>query len=180
VSRPEDQPGWAWPQPSGGTEPAGGATSTSPSEAWTVPSPQAAAGAPRRRRGRGWLVALLLVLGFIVATGVAGTVLFVTRTLPPYRAAHDFVADVVHDQPGPAAHNLCSSDSATPEDAIQRVRRTVDEPGTFKTLSANPLGVDRSGDSATVDVSVTYEGSVSSRTYPMPVVREGGSWKACP
>ena len=181
MSRPEDQPGWAWPTPSG-REPSWGtpAPSTPTTDAWTVPTPEAAAGAPRKRRGRGWLVVLLIVLGLILAMGVIGTILFVSRTLPPYRAANDFIGDVVHDQPGDAAHNLCSADAGTPEAAIQHVRGVVNQYGTFRSMSVNPLGVDRTGDSAEVDVSITYENGKSSRTYPLTVRLENGSWKACP
>ncbi len=182
MSRPEDQPGWAWPAPSTGGDATRGPTGapTSPSEGWTVPSPEAAAGAPRKRRGHGWLVLLLVVIGLIVTMGIAGTILFVDRTLPPYRAANDFVGNVMHDQPAAAAHNLCSADAASPEATIRRVRRIVSRHGTFHTMSVNPLGVDRTGDEAKVDFTVSYEHGVSSQTYSLAVIKEDGDWKACP
>jgi hypothetical protein len=123
---------------------------------------------------------LLLVVGFIVAAGVAGTVLFATRTLPPYRAANDFIGNVVHDQPDAAAHNLCAADATSPEAAIRRVRRVVGQHGTIRSMTVNPLGVDRSGDTAKVDFTVNYENGVSSRTYSLAVITENGAWKACP
>ena len=49
-----------------------------------------------------------------------------------------------------------------------------------KTLSANPLGVDRSGSTATVNFTVTYNGGKANQTFGLPMTLEGGSWKACP
>ena len=123
-------------------------------------------------------MALLVVLSLIVAMAVAGTVLFITRTLPPYNAARHFLDDVTHDRPGGAAAHLCSADAASPEDVIQAMRSRVG--GSIQTIAANPLGVDRSGSTATVDFSVTYADGRHSRTFSISVRDEHGSWKACP
>jgi hypothetical protein len=181
--RSEDQPGWAapdvtptepgpWSAPPAGPPPA--------PTGWdqpAVPPPPTAAGAPRRKRGKGWLVALLVVLGSIVAMTVAGTVLFITRTLPPYTAAHAFLEDVAHHRDASAARRLCGTDSS-PDTTIQGVR--ADLGNNINTISVNPFGVDRSGDTATVDVSVSYYGGRSTRSFSVPVVDEHGHWKACP
>jgi hypothetical protein len=143
-----------------------------------VPAPPAAAGAPRRPRGRGWLVALVAALSLIVAMAVAGTVLFITRTLPPYNAARHFLTDVTHDRPAAAATHLCSADAGSPEDIIQGVRSRVG--GSIQSIAANPLGVDRSGSTATVDFTVTYSDGRHNRTFSLRLREENGSWKACP
>jgi hypothetical protein len=193
--RPDDQPGWAAPdQPPGAPGPGQPATQPGappPPIGWTaptaatapagvapaVPPPQAAAGAPRRKRGMGWLVALLIGLGAILAMATAGTVLFVTRTLPPYNAADDFLSAVKRGDDNAATSRLCSADSGDAQRAIQIVRDVMSN---AKSVSPNPLGVDRSDNSGRVDFTVTYNGSKSSQSYVLPMVKEGGSWKACP
>ena len=163
---PASSPGsWAWPAPA-------------PAGAWTVPAPGEAAGAPRRPRGRGWLVALIAALSLIVAMAVAGTVLFITRTLPPYNAARDFLADVRHNRPDDAATHLCASDAASPQDIIRGVRSRIG--GSIDGISPNALGVDRSGSTATVDFTVTYSNGRHSRTFSLRLREEHSSWKACP
>lgn len=189
--RTEDQPGWGaprepdsitWgtpaapPPPGPPTTPGGWFEPTSPAGT-AVPPPQTAPGAPRRKRGKGWIVALILVLGLIVAMGIAGTVLFITRTLPPYNGARDFLSDVQHGNDDSAAGRLCSSESGDTS-VVQDVRNRLG--GNIKSISANALGVDRSGSSARVDFSVTYSNGTSSRTFSIPVVDENGTWKACP
>ena len=194
--RSEDQPGWAapdaapsehepitWgapavPPPGAPPAPGGWFEPTAPvGRVPAVPPPQAAPGAPRRRRGKGWLVALLVVLGAILAMAIAGTVLFVTRTLPPYNAANDFLTDVAHGNNAAAAGRLCAADAGQ-SDTIQRVR---DQLGSHsKTISVNPFGVDRSGDTARVGFSVSYSDGTSNRSFKIPVVNENGTWKACP
>ncbi len=186
--RGEDQPGWAapgepdaitWgtpaaspPTPGAPPPPTGWFEPTAP-----VPPPENAPGAPRRRRGKGWIVALVLALGLILAMAIAGTVLFITRTLPPYNGAHDFLADIQHGNDDAAAGRLCSSESGDAS-AVQRVHDRLG--GDIKSITTNPLGVDRSGGTARVDFSVTYNNGRSSRSFSIPVVDEGGTWKACP
>jgi hypothetical protein len=194
--RREDQPGWAAPDstprehepstwdapavpPPGSPPPPGGwFEPTAPAAGVpAVPPPQTAPGAPRRGRGKGWLVALVVVLGAIVAMAVAGTVLFITRTLPPYNAANDFLTDIAHGNRGAAAGQLCAVDVGQ-SGTIQRVR---DRLGSHtKTISVNPFGVDRSGNTARVDFSVSYSDGSSTRNFRIAVVDEQGTWKACP
>ncbi|HSO95046.1 MAG TPA: hypothetical protein VLV81_03295 [Acidimicrobiia bacterium] len=142
----------------------------------TVPPPHSASGAPRRKRGKGWLITLLVVLAAILTMAITGTVLFVTRTLPPYNAAHDFLDDVNHHRDTSAARRLCSTDSSQPDSAVLGIGSHFRN---GKTFSVNPLGVDRSGSVATVDYTVSYQDG-STRTFTLPVVEENGSWKACP
>lgn len=191
--RAEDQPGWAapgstptepspWdapavPPPGAPPPPVSWSAPTAPTAGVpTVPPPHTAPGAPARKRGKGWLVALLAALVAILAMAIAGTVLFVTRTLPPYNAAHDFLDDVNHHRDSSAARRLCALDSSQPDSAIRGIQ------GHFrngKTYSVNLLGVDRSGSVATVEYTVTENGG-STRTFRLPVVEEQGTWKACP
>jgi hypothetical protein len=151
---------------------------SAPADPWIVPPPAAAAGAPPPPRRRGWRVALLAVLSLTVAMAVAGTVLFITRTLPPYNAARHFLDDVTHDRATAAGVHLCSADAASPEGIIQAVRSRVG--GGVHSISANPLGVDRSGGTATVDFTVTYSDGRSGRSFSLAVREEHGTWKACP
>ena len=67
---------------------------------------------------------LVAVLGLTVAAAVAGTVLFVDRTLPPYNAAHSFINDVIHGRTSAAAARLCAADREHTQDAIDAVRNT--------------------------------------------------------
>lgn len=166
---------WTWDQPATTGQPTSG---FAPPTA-AVPVPHQAAGAPRKPRGRGWLVVLLVALGVILAFAISGTVLFVTRTLPPYYAAQHFLDDVTHDNRSSAAGHLCAADAGSPEAAIQQVATAVRSvTGSFKTLSANALGVDRNGSTATVKFSTT--GASNNKTFDLTVVEENGSWKACP
>ena len=182
--RDPDQPGGAAPSPP--PPPAGDST---PSPGWgdpstwsqpapAVPPPQTAAGAPPRPRGRGWLVVLLVVLGLIVAMAAAGTVLFVTRTLPPYNAARHFLDDVSNDQSN--ASHLCAARADNPDQAVRQVRNRLESFGSIHNVAPNVLGVDRAGSTAKVDFVVNYNGGRSSRTFSLLVVDEHGSWKACP
>lgn len=191
--RPEDQPGWAAPNPPDAVPdptvppppPVGwgdewNAQPTAPGATATggiVPPPLAAAGAPSKPRGRAWLVWLLGVLSLILVMAIAGTVLFVTRTLPPYNGARDFLNDVSHDRTDAAGNRLCAADSDSPEAAIQIVRQALSG---GKTFAVNPFGVDRSGDTATVDFTVTYRSGQSNQTFSLPVALEHGTWTACP
>jgi hypothetical protein len=200
--RDPDQAGWAAPgAASGEPEPATWGTPTvppagapPPPTGWgsptdwgpptasepgmpAVPPPQAAPGAPRRRRGKGWLVTLVVVLATILAVTIAGTVLFVTRTLPPYNGASDFLADVAHHRDSAAAGRLCSLDNSG-VDAIQRIRDRLG--GSISTITPNPFGVDRSGSTAKVDFSVSYNNGTNTRSFSILVVDENGTWKPCP
>ena len=193
--RDADQPGWAapgstsgepepitWgapavPEPGAPPPPTGWAQPTAPATGVpAVPPPQVAPGAPRRKRGKGWLVVLVVVLGTVLALAIAGTVLFVTRTLPPYNGANDFLTDVAHHRDGAAAGRLCGADTGG-TDAIQRIRDRLG--GHISTITTNPFGVDRAGSTARVDFSVSYDNGRSSRSFSILIVDENGTWKAC-
>lgn len=189
--RGPDQPGWAAPEPEPITwgaptvpppgappPPVGWAQPTAPAAGVpAVPPPQTAPGAPRRKRGKGWLVALLVVLGTILAMAIAGTVMFVTRTLPPYNGASNFLTDVAHRRDSAAAGRLCSFDTGG-VDSIQQIRDRLG--GHITTMTANPFGVDRSGSTAKVDFTVSYDNGRSSRSFSILIVDDNGTWKACP
>jgi hypothetical protein len=121
----------------------------------------------------------VVTLTVIVGLAVAGTVLFVTRTLPPYNGAKNFLNDVAQRQQTGAEGRLCAGDATHPLVTLQGVNRSIDR-ADAKTLSANPLGVDRSGSTATVNFTVTYNGGKANQTFGLPMTLEGGSWKACP
>lgn len=134
---------------------------------WAPSAPQ-----PRSRR---WVVVLVAALALTVGAAIAGTVLFVDRTLPPYNAAHDFVRDVIQGRTSTAAARLCSADREHSQDAIDTVRSTFGFGSA--TVTVNVLTVDRNGDRATVDYNVTPR---APTTYHLQMRLEGGSWKACP
>ena len=170
--RSEDQPGWAAPSLPP-TEPITAPLSppgmpAAPSPGWAPAAPQ-----PRSRR---WVVVLVAVLALTVAAAVAGTVLFVDRTLPPYNAAHDFITDVIHDRTSSATARLCASDRENAQRAIESVRNTFGLGVT--TITVNVLSVDRTDDRATVDYDVSTPNAPT--TYHLEMRKEGGSWKACP
>lgn len=186
MSEPRDpnQPGFGAPTPPPPPHPP---AAPAPSAGWgdpstwaqpaaTVPSPQVAPGAPRKPRGRAWLVVLLIVLGLIVAMAAGGTVLFASRTLPPYNGARHFLDDVRNDQPNPS--HVCSAD--TPDQAVRQVRDRLQSFGDVNTIAPNAFGVDRTDNTAKVDFTVTYHGGRSSRSFSLLVVDESGTWKACP
>ncbi len=189
---PEDQPGWAAPEPPGPVPAAPGPIpppvgwgeewnpgSTAPggtAAGPVIPAPAAAAGAPKKPR-RAWLVWLLATLSLILVMAVAGTVLFITRTLPPYNGARDFLNDVSHNRTDAAHGRLCAADVGSPQAALQAVRQALTG---GKTFAVNPLGVDRSGNTAKVDFTVSYRSGQSNQTFSLPLALEHGSWKACP
>ena len=177
TDRPPDEPGWAAPTPPP-PPPAGSGwipdLTVPPDPTRAVGAPPIVVGQPRRRRR--WLVVLLSVLGFTLACLIAGTVLFVTRTLPPYNGAKDFLNDLNHGNTDAATGRLCSADSNDPSTAISDVNANFSD---GKSFSVNPFDVNRTGDSALVGYTVTrHDGS--THTYHLEVVDESGSWKACP
>jgi hypothetical protein len=103
--------------------------------------------------------------------------LFVTRTLPPYNGARDFLADVAHHRDRAATARLCSLDNRG-VDAIQQIRHRLG--GNISTITPNPFGVDRSGNTATVEFSVSYSNGTNTRSFTIMVVDENGTWKPCP
>jgi hypothetical protein len=123
------------------------------------------------------LVVLISVLAAIVLIAATGTALFVDRTLPPYDGAHDFLDDVVHGRATSATDRLCADDRDDPERALALVVRNF---AGGETVSVNALGVDRSGDEATVEYSISRRDGGSARSFTLPVRLEDGDWRACP
>ena len=183
----DDQAGWAAPG-QGGNGPAG--TPPDPASwSWPTdtpatptaavpPSPYAAAGAPRQPRKRGWLVVLLGALLLILVMAVVGTILFASRSYPPYATARDFLNDFGGGHTQAAETRLCAADRAEPVRILQLLRAATHE-SDAKTFAANALGVDRSGSTATVKFTVTYNSGRSSTTFDLPMREENGSWKVC-
>jgi len=137
---------------------------THPAES-TIPQPPA----PRKR----WLVVLIGVLVLIAATAVAGTVLFVTNTLPPLEAAHDFADDVERgDVDGALAQGCDRFRGDFGRAFIQFLRQDL------VGLDVNPLGVDRDGDRASVKITLRRNSS-EDRTFRLYLVHEGGDWRPC-
>jgi hypothetical protein len=186
-----DQPGWAVPdqpprEPDTGdtpaTPPQAPEATASPSAAWAeatatptpAPPPDGAAG---RRPRRAWILVLVAVLAGIVAVAIAGTVLFVTVTLPPFSAANDFVNDLADAKYRSAARQLCAADRRDADRAISTITRHF--PGNDR-ITVNPLGVDRDGSEATVEYTVSAKSSSHSHTYKLRVRQEQGDWKPCP
>lgn len=187
------QPGWGAPhlpprEPSGGDAPSPGDVAAAPvasgppppSAAWTQPPPAGAPvvpGATQPRKRRGWLIALVSVLGVIVLTVVLGTVFFVTATLPPFSAANDFVNDLAGAKFRAAASQLCAADRDNADRALSIVTRHF--PGSDQ-VTVNPLTVDRDGSRATVEYTVSANRSNRGHTYELPLREERGDWLACP
>jgi hypothetical protein len=171
------------PEPTGGDAPAPEAvvpTGTSGPAPAPPPPPTGTFTAPPRRRRR-WLVVFLVIMGLIVLIVIAGGVLFATRTLPPYNAASDFVDDLADNKFSAAADQLCDADQDDADAAISSVTRHFVG---RDNVVVNPLTVDRDGDIAWVDYTVsnddTPENEDDTKTFQLVVVEEDGDWKPCP
>ena len=191
--RSEDDPGWAAPTlppraPATGTppprvpvppapQPTASPPPSAPTSAWTPPLP-GVAGAPPTGRGRAWLVVLFAVLAVTVVAAVAGTVLFIDRTLPPYQGAQDFLDDIVHGRRSAAAQRLCSIDREDPQGAIDTIEQTFGS-GNAK-IAVNALTVDRTENRAIVEYTVDRSGTSHDRTFKLKMRLESADWKACP
>ncbi len=149
--------------------------STPPPPGYPTVAGPGIAGPTGAKPRRAWIVVLGLALGTIVLIGVAGTALFVTRTLPPLSAASGFLNDVADANAAAATGRLCAADREDPRAALQ----VVTDHFTLRsgTITENPLSVDRDGDRATVEYTIK---SGTDRTYQLPLRREHGTWKACP
>jgi hypothetical protein len=187
AGRREEEPGWAAPtlpprEPapaSGDTAPIGAAAP--PRDAWAQPppprgwSPSVPGDAPRRRRW--WLVVLGLATSVTIVSFVAGTILFIDRTLPPLDAANDFIHDVIDQHQRAATSALCSADRERADRVISDVADTFSESGAKVTV--NPFSVDRTDGRATVEYTVAANGS-ADHTYKLPLRLEHRDWKVCP
>jgi hypothetical protein len=120
-----------------------------------------------------------VIIGVIVLLWVAGGALFASRTLPPYRAANDFVDDLADTKLSAAAAQLCDADQDDPQAAISTVTRHF---AGRDNVAVNPFGVDRDGDTATVDYTVSSDSDSGDddETFELRVVEEDGDWKPCP
>lgn len=158
--------------PASATQPATGTTPPPP------PSPTATRPAPRKRR---WLPVFLIIMGGLVVMWIAAGVLFATTTLPPYNAADDFVTDLANNRFQAAADQLCDADQNDPDAAIGTVTRHFRDRDNY---FVNPFGVDRDGDVAWVDYSLSNEDTPDNDddrvTFSLRVVDEDGEWKPCP
>ena len=132
--------------------------------------------APKRRR-RTWIVVLVSVMAAIFAIAAVGTALFVSRTLPPYSAADDFMGDLVDGRFDAAADRLCRSDRDRAEEVLLPI--TVRFVG-GEHLSVNPFTVDRDDDRATVEYAIRERRSGKDRIYALRVLEENGDWRPCP
>jgi len=189
-----EEPGWAAPgEVSRSPDPGSGGDATAPaspptaplppvadtpSAAWSAPPAPAPPAGPTSAPSRRWLWVLLSVCGLILVIAIAGTVLFVTRTLPPYNGAHDFVSDVIHNRPNAAAAKLCDEDRGDAESALRAIRQKLGfQSGS---VSVNPFTVEREGDRATVEYSIDYTHSDRNPTFDLHMRLEHGDWLACP
>lgn len=138
-----------------------------------APPPVAPTATPRPRLR--WLVVLVVVLALILATGIAGTALFFTRTFPPIAATDDFTDDIAAGDFDAAFDQVCdrlrTADERRSFDEFARRLSRADE------LSVDLLSVDRDGDAATVDVDATYDDDTVTTT--LRLVREDGDWRPC-
>ncbi len=190
----ETDPGWAAPglPPREPADTSAGAAPGEPTPATppppTTPLPPVAPAAPaapppgtppgaRPRKRRVWLVVLLAVLGVGLVAAIAGTVLFVENTKPPYDAAEDFLDLVRLNQRERAASSLCAADRDDASSALDNVKETYSG---GKRLIVNVLGVDVDGDRAWVEYEIELRFDDGSRTYRLPLVKEGGDWRPCP
>jgi hypothetical protein len=187
----DDQAGWGAPdqrsrepdttaaEPGTAPPPPPPAPPMAPPPGWeSTPPPTTAAGAPvARRRGKTWLVVLISVLAVVVVAAIVGTVLFFDRTYPPYEAARDFIEDVDDGNFTSAFDRLCDADKS---DLSQERLRSLFS-GILQGsdgLTTNPLSVDRDGDVATVDFTVSFNDD--DDTYELPMREEDGEWRPCP
>lgn len=145
----------------------------------TPPPPWTATGPPAVARSRKtWIVVLVTAFAVIFVAVVAGTILFVDRTLPPLNAANDFLNDIIDGHQQAAQARLCAADRDGAEGAIANVVQTF---GTRRAkVSINPLTIDRSGDHATVEYTVDANGKAFDHTFHIEMREENGEWKACP
>jgi hypothetical protein len=122
-------------------------------------------------------VVLVAALVAIVAAFAAGTVLFVTRTLPPLRATYDFTNDLENGHYSSAYAQICAADKADVSRA-QFTASTSRLVAGATSIDVNIFSVDRKDSTATVKFTV-HAPSGAGRTYTLRVVEERGDWKPC-
>jgi hypothetical protein len=145
-----------------------------PVAGWTA-GPPGSAGVRRPRR---WIAVLVTVLVVVAMAGIAGTALFFSRSWPPFRATLDFTSDLEDGRYHAAFSQICARDRAR----ISASQFTVEVRGLLgsrvRSISPNPLSVDRSGDTATVEFTVEHRRG-HDPTYELPLVQERGDWHPC-
>jgi hypothetical protein len=173
----EDDPGWA---AHGGTAREPDADAPPPeASAPSPPPPELAAVVLPVRRSKAWLFVLLAVVGVTLTAVIAGTILFVDRSAPPYNSARDFFDDLVRNRRAEATALLCARDRPNAEAVLARlVRQFSGKDG----LVVNALSVDRDGSRATVgyNIDVNPGDGVDHISRDLLMVEEDGEWRACP
>lgn len=119
---------------------------------------------------------LVGVLALIILIGGAGTVLFATRTWPPLSATYEFTDDISDGDVNEAFAQVC--DRLRTEGSRDSFEQFARELGRARSLDVNILSVDRSGDTATVDVTAHYRDD-DALHFELKLVDEDGDWRPC-
>lgn len=119
---------------------------------------------------------LAVALGLVLVTAVAGTVLFVTRTLPPLSATYDFTNDLNDGNTSSAFAQVCDK-LRTPgaRSGFNSFARGI---ASADSVDVDILSVDRDGDVATVEFTTHYDNARSRKTK-LKLVHEDGDWRPC-
>jgi hypothetical protein len=165
-SSPSPSASWGWEPPTSTT-----GTATTPAGV-----PPATPGAPAPKARKRWIVVLAVALGLIIAIAIAGTVLFVTVTLPPLSATYDFTNDLHDGNTGAAYAQVCDR-LRTPGGRVgfNGFARRI---ASAESVSVDIFSVDRNGDTATVEFTSKYGTNTSSKTT-LKLVHEHGDWRPC-
>ena len=118
----------------------------------------------------------MVVLALILATAVAGSVLFATQTWPPLSATYDFTDDLHHGRTDAAFAQVC--DSLRTESTRVRFDAFARAMANANSLSVDLLSVRRNGSRATVEYAVRYP-SQRSNTVKLFLIEEHGDWRPC-
>ncbi|HEX6312215.1 MAG TPA: hypothetical protein VF152_11390 [Acidimicrobiia bacterium] len=118
------------------------------------------------------------LLAVILALGITGTTLFVTKIKPPIDSANEFLAAVDDGRFESAFAQLCSADrrDTSPADleaflAVFYGRELVSG------YQVNPFDVDIDGDSATVGFDA--DSLDDDEKFELPLRKESGEWRPC-
>jgi len=163
------------PPPSGaapsGPSPTGPPPSAPVSE--VTPSALTRRHPPRKR----WIVVLVAAMVGILGIAIAGTVLFVTNTLPPLRATWDFTNDIQGGRYSSAFAQVC--DRLHSEDRRSEFENFADLVNdNTDSISVNILSVDRNGNHATVEFTA-HKPNERDLKVKLGIVHEDGDWKPC-
>jgi len=165
-------PGSPTPPPS---HPAAWGSNVGPPPSTPITHPTASTIAPSTPPRKRWIVVLVGVVVLIIGIAVAGTVLFVTNTLPPINAASDFTNDLEVGRFESAYARMCDELQAVIEpddlDSLNDNHYRVD-------YVVNPLSVHRNGNRAHVDITAEGYGAPDLK-YTLYLVHEDGDWRVC-